>query len=261
MDRAVARLGLIGWKGYAFCLGLVCCVIGTPASAQTNLVKNGTFAVTGGTTSFQFGTGYSNSLGESLADWTTSGYNFVFLPGSITAKGSGGNLSLWSPSSSPSSANGFTNESPTDGNFVAADSDYETEAITQSISGLVVGKTYTLSFAWAGAQQSGFTGATEDQWQVTLGSTTQDTSIVDVASEGFSGWMTQTFSYVATATTETLSFLASGSPAEPPFVLLANVSLTLAPEPASIAVMVSGLVGLIGVARRRAVAHKARSAA
>ncbi|MDR3533638.1 MAG: PEP-CTERM sorting domain-containing protein, partial [Rhodopila sp.] len=51
---------------------------------------------------------------------------------------------------------------------------------------------------------------------------------------------------------ELLSFLATGTPSgQPPFALLANVSVTNVPEPAAWTVMVSGLVGLIGIARRR----------
>jgi hypothetical protein len=217
-----------------------------PGMAQ-NLVTNGNFAVTGGSTSFQFGSGYSSS--ESLAGWSTSGYNFVFLPGSTVANGNAGTLSLWSPANG--AANGFTNASPTGGNFVAADGDYpgNTLPITQSISGLTVGKTYALSFAWAAAQQSGFTGATTEQWQVSLGGVQQNTQTVNLPSQGFSGWMNQTFYYVATATTETLSFLANGSPAIPPFALLANVSLTAAPEPASSALLLTGVAALAGAGR------------
>jgi hypothetical protein len=235
---------------------LVLATFANAAMAQTNLVKNGNFAITGGTTSFQFGlTGGSYSPTESLADWTSTGYNFVFLPTSTVANGSSGTLALWSPVSSPSSSNGFTNASPTGGNFIGADSDYETEAITQTITGLTVGKTYAVSFAWAGAQQEGtnYTSPTTDQWSVTLGgSGTQSTQVVDVTGKGFSGWMTETFDYVATNSTEVLSFLASGSPAgQPPFALLANVSMTQVPEPATWALMLTGLVGLAGFARAR----------
>lgn len=91
------------------------------AEAQTNLVTNGSFAVTGGTTSFQFGTFNGYSPAETLAGWSSTGYNFVFLPTSTVATGTYGNLSLWSPVSSPSSANGFNNAGPTGGNFIGAD--------------------------------------------------------------------------------------------------------------------------------------------
>lgn len=73
--------------------------------------------------------------------------------------------------------------------------------------------------------------------------------MINVAGEGFSGWLNQTFDFVATGSSEVLSFLAAGTPAGvPPFALLANVSVTVAPEPAGITVMLSGIAGLMGFA-------------
>jgi hypothetical protein len=240
--------------------------IALPAMAQTNLVTNGTFQVTGGSTSFQFGTygSYSNST-ESLTGWSSpGGYNYVFLPTSTVATGYYGNLSLAGPSTG--SANGFTGAGPGNSNFVALDSDYGTEAMTQTINGLTAGKTYVVSFAWAGAQQSGASGATTDNLTVNLGTnsnTAQTTKTINVANQGFSGWMNQTFSFVATTSSEVLSFLAAGQPSVPPFVLVANVSLTQAPEPASAAVLITGFAALVGLGRkhrRRLFAPKMRGA-
>ncbi|MDR3534787.1 MAG: PEP-CTERM sorting domain-containing protein [Rhodopila sp.] len=247
-------LRVSGAAALAVLIMLVTAIANT-AAAQTNLVQNGTFAITGGTTSFQFGTynGYSSSqaLGETLAGWSSTGYNFVFLPTSTVATGTYGSLSLYSSVTTPS--NSFNNASPTGGNFIAADGDYGTTAITQTINGLTVGQTYAVSFAWAGAQQTGYTGATTEQWDVTLGnSATQSTQVINIPSQGFSGWMNQTFNYVATSSSEVLSFLANGTPAGvPPFALLANVKVTQVPEPASMAVLLTGVAGLIGGTRRR----------
>jgi hypothetical protein len=241
--------GRIGVTAFASMAWLMAALTGT-AEAQTNLVTNGSFAVTGGSTSFQFGTYNSYAPTETLAGWSSTGYNFVFLPGSINVTGTYGSLSLWSPSSSPASANGFNNESPTGGNFIAADSDYGTEPITQTINGLTVGTTYAVSFAWAAAQQTTYTTASTDAWIVDLGSSpTQETQVYNLPSEGFSGWMNQTFDFVATSSSEVLSFLATGGPAGvPPFALLANVSMTVAPEPSGIAVLASGIAGLMALA-------------
>ncbi len=231
--------------------------------AQTNLITNGSFAITGGSQSFQFGTynGYTPSgsaAGESLAGWASTSYGFVFTPTDTVATGTYGNLSLYSKTTTPS--NSFTNASPTGGNFIAEDSGFNTTAITQTVSGLTSGKTYTLSFYWAGAQQTGFTGATTEQWQVSLGASTLSTQVISVASTGFSGWMYQTMSFVATSTSEQLSFLAIGSPqGVPPFALLSNVSLVAAaaaPEPASATLMFVGIAALVGYSwRRRATAR------
>jgi hypothetical protein len=236
-------------------LALLPGVLTGTANAQTNLVQNGSFAVTGGTTSFQFGTYNGYTPTETLPDWSSTGYNFVFLPTSTSANSVYGtaNLTLYSSTTSPS--NSFNNASPTGGNFIGADADYGTEPITQTINGLKPGATYAVSFAWAAAQQAGYTGPTTEQWEVNLGSnmaTTQDTQVVDNVSTGFAGWMDQTFDFVATAPSEVLSFLANGTPAGvPPFALLANVSMTQVPEPASLTVMAAGLAGLITAARRR----------
>jgi hypothetical protein len=233
-------------------------VIGvTPAAAQTNLVQNGNFSQLATNASEQFGTGYATS---ELTDWSTSGYNFVFLPNTddtTGATGEYGNLSLWGPASPTPSANGLTTASPTGGNFVGADGSTNYRgAITQTIGGLIPNQTYAVSFAWAGAQQYGtsFTSATTEQWQVSLGTSSQTTQVINIAGEGFSGWMYQTFDFVATGTSEVLSFLAIGTPSGvPPFALLANVSMTQVPEPASMTVLLTGVAGLIGISQRRRV--------
>lgn len=234
-----------------------------PAIARANLVTNGTFTsitYTGTpalTTKFgQFGNNGGPATGATLTvgSWDTSGYNFVYAPGTADSGTSAAGANAGAPNQAPGQFNapngygstylwgannggaGVIKPIPSGGNFVAADGAYETGAITQSVTGLTVGKVYQLSFYWAGAQQQSFDGATTDAWQVSLLSAggqgqTFTTTAINVPTHGFTGWFLQTFNYTATSTSETLSFLAQGTPSgQPPFSLLGGVSLDLVPE-------------------------------
>lgn len=191
---------------------------------------------------------------QTLVGWTTGGYNFVFLPNTADTTGSVGQyaaLTLWGPANGGTNAAALPLSSPTGGDYIGADGAFEVSAITQTITGLVVGDTYAVSFAWAGAQQASFTGPTTDEWTVSLGATSHTTPVVSLLTEGASAWMTQTFDYVATSSSEVLSFLATGTPSgQPPFALLANVTVTNIPEPASGALLAAGLVGIAVCVRR-----------
>lgn len=221
---------------------------GTTAHANTiNLVQNGNF-------SQNSGPGQLNA-NTTVTDWTSnyvkgkSGYNFLYVPGKANPKNSGGgSVGLYT-----------VKAGPTGGNFIAADADYETGAISQTIAGLTVGKTYDLSFNWAAAQQTGFYGPTKQEWKVTFGSQTQDTPVYDLPGEvkngptvkNFSGWMPDSMVFTATSNSEVLSFLASGSPQVPPFTLLANVSLTATPEPGTLPLLLTGLLVGAGLFKYR----------
>ena len=137
--------------------------------------------------------------------------------------------------------------------------------IYQTITGLVVNASYSVGFYQAGAVWSGSTLATTEFWKVGWGTTTTtsiasqtNSSTINTPVLGFSGWIPQQMQFVATATQMVLSFMANGSPTgQPPFALLDGVTLTQvqSPEPASAALIISGLIGLIGMrraARRRA---------
>ena len=78
--------------------------------------------------------------------------------------------------------------SPNGGNFIASDGPFQPGAISQTINGLKVGDLVTITFDWAGAQQSGYSGASTDYLAVTLGGQTLDTTVLHDASEGFTGW-------------------------------------------------------------------------
>jgi len=149
-------------------------------------------------------------------------------------------------------ANGFTT-SLNGGALVAIDGGGDFRAsLDQTLNGLTTGATYTVSFQWAGAQQSCCSGTTTEQLAVSFGSSTQTTAVWNNPQAGFSGWFTQNFSFVASDSTQLLSFLAIGTPyGQPPIVLLDAVSVQAAvPEAATWMMLIVGF-GLVGTAARR----------
>jgi hypothetical protein len=213
-----------------------------------NMVTNGGFEATTN------GSGQMGGITDATG-WVTSGYNFVFTPGSADNGGvqsSFGNLQLWGPNNGGAPSNTL-GASPDGGNYIGADGAYQVGAITQTIGGLVAGQQYSVGFDWAGAQQYTFTGDTTEQWIVSLGSESHSTTIAQDTSHGFTGWSHTTFTFTADGSSEVLSFLAAGTPnGEPPFSLLDGVTMTAVPEPASMAIMGSGLAALGFIRRRRA---------
>ena len=258
MRRIACALAVIGVSA----LG-----VAAPASVRAgDLVQNGGFetytdaeGITGGA--------LLGANGSIVADWTSSnnpntnyqGGNFLYTPPSTDMTGSfnpviGYGVALWGPPFG--SNNGLPEHSPAGGNYIGMDGDQSYFGLlSQSISGLTVGQSYRLSFYFAGAQEYPYSGSVPltAELQVGFGSQTQDTPILSYAPEGFTGWQLQTMTFVADATSDTLSFLALSTPnGVPPFVLLDGVSLT--PEPSAILMLSIGLVG-VGVVRRL---HKLR---
>jgi Protein of unknown function (DUF642)/PEP-CTERM motif len=227
---------------------LAIAAIAVPAHADTvNVINPGFEMTTAGTGQLGFNT--------EVTGWTTApvSFNIVYTPGTADTTGAtsqfGTNIQLWGPGNG--SANGL-GPSPNGGNYVAMDGGFNPGTISQTLNGLIVGDSVTVSFDYAGAQQSTRTGPTTEQLVVGLGGQTQSTPILMNASEGFTGWQTDSFTFTATSTSEVLSFLAVGTPAGvPPFTLLDGISVTQTPEPQSLVLFATGLIGVSGLVRRR----------
>ena len=118
-------------------------------SAHANVINvvNGGFEQTLTNQSAEFGNRYSS---QQVTGWTTSGYNFVFLPGTADTTGAAGeygNVQLWGPGNG--SANGLKS-SPAGGNYLAMDGAFDQSPVSQTLSGLTVGAATTVSFYFAG---------------------------------------------------------------------------------------------------------------
>jgi hypothetical protein len=126
--------------------------------------------------------------------------------------------------------------------------------VEQTISGLVSGQTYTLSFWQAGSQEYSVTGDQTEFFQVSLGDQSWDSPTMNVPSQGFAPWAEYSTTFTWDGIGNALKIAAVGS-GEPSFALLADVSLTgggtAAPEASTWAMIVAGFAGLGFVARAR----------
>ncbi len=231
----------------------------TPARSVT--LVNGNFTPTNVTQSAYLGnTTASGGTIVNVPGWTFSaqiatasgrnannGYNFIapfgdplianFLNNGITAPnavrlnrtGNGNRVNLYTSSTPIASPVAGANW------YIAADGAFQQGAIEQTLTGLTAGQSYDITFYQAAGQQAGFTGATTDRWQVSLGTNSKLSTLINLPSQGIvTPWQKQTLSLVANSSSEVLSFLAVGTPdGLPPFQLLTGVTAqaTAVPEP------------------------------
>jgi len=236
--------------------------VASPANATLDpahqFVTNGGFE--------QLTNGYGQvGYNTNLVGWTSTPLNgnsdnYSFVMNATNAQsgvnGQYGALSIYGPANG--TANGLT-ASPTGGNFYAGDGAYEVGQLSQTLTGLIVGQSYQLTFNYAGAQQTGFDGATTESWYYGLASQSQQqTAVLNNVNHGFTGWQSATYNFVATQASDTLYFMAQGTPSgQPPFSLLDSVSLvgaygtvSAAPDPSTWMLMLVGF-GLVGYGLRR----------
>lgn len=245
--------------------GLIVAVAAGTAAQAAEFITNGDFSSASYATNSQFGGGFG---GQGVTDWTGLGGNHLqFWYGFGHGVGGAPTTALDNAVNQFGDPRAYFHPSMTTlsedgGAFVALDGAAGVQGqISQTVNGLTAGHDYTLTFDWAAGQLANRKGATTEQLQVTFGADTVATSVVSVASEGFSGWMTQSYKFTAASGSQLLTFLSVGTPRGlPPIALLDGVSLTDVgvgghgggiPEPASWALMILGFGGIGAVVRAR----------
>jgi PEP-CTERM motif len=269
------RFSLLGRRCMRIVIGSVVAIVAAADARADNLVvTNGDFAQYSGTTPGTNGDSFTN---VNPTGWSGGG-GLIF----VTNYAGINNPNLYLPVYGP-----FPN-SPLGGNFVEADGNPSfASGFSYQLSGLTVGKTYTLSFFQAGGQQTGFGNGlnTTEQWIVGLGTagfsvqigaggadsyyggndstyslgdangSVAVSSLMTTPSGGVTPWQQVTVSLTADASNDLLSFLAWGDTGNtvnlPPIAFLdIKGNGAAVPEPASLALIVVGMLG-VGAYRLR----------
>lgn len=231
------------------------------ASAQANLVVNGGFEQYGPTgPSFYNTQGVAPFPAYAPVGWTSDEVH-GYYGNLILAPDYWGNPSEWGYVGVDE---GFNKVTPDGGNFLVSYTDPNATggyygAVSQTISGLTVGQTYTLTFYQAASTVFDHTETYSTPWNVTFGNSTQSSPLMSMpASVLHTEWEQVSMNFVATDTSQVLSFLGYGTPNGMPQVIIAaldGVSLTVAavPEPSTLSMMLAafGLAAALMTSRRR----------
>jgi hypothetical protein len=235
-----------------FALPVALCglALGAGAASATQFVTNGGFESSASTTSqVFFGTN------TPATDWTSTGQFVLYCTAAAgTTCDTIGGAALAGPANG--NDNGLTS-SPQGGSYMGFDSDPAFHGdFTQTIAGLTVGASYTLSFYLAGGQEVNAGGPTTTSMTATLGDETFTTPVIDTPTNGFTPWQLFSTTFTYTGGGNILDFVATGGPGgAPPYALLDGVSLTsttgATPEPSTWLMIVAGFAGLGLAARAR----------
>jgi hypothetical protein len=123
-----------------------------------------------------YGTGTPPTVNsKTVGDWTSEGYNMLLSNGANLLT----NSNVATEDGSALNFYGSTLPAPVGTHFIAADSAYLSGRISQNLTDLEIGATYTLSYYQAAAQQyernpdgtptGNYDGATNDAWTVNVG--------------------------------------------------------------------------------------------
>ena len=236
--------------------------VATPATAAVVTIQNGDFTGARDATGPNIGNLVPTPFGFGYGSYTT---NFAW-----SASGCGCNNAI---ASYPGLITGlFAPGAPAGyaGNIYALDAApglADGVFLHQLINGLTLGSRYSVSFLQASGSKY-VTGGDTAQWHIGLGGVVNDPTMYNPyptlvgatvkdaplmtngVGTGFSGWTREYATFTAGGTSQLLSFFATGSGA-PPYALLADVSISAVPEPATWAMMIIGF-GVVGGAMRAA---------